>query len=136
MSARSANLIRFLSDVRVAVDRGEYSIGDKIVVTVANNLDQPLEIGTQRTNCSILWIERFADGLWQRLRNCTDLSPAVEMHMEAKKQLTQTIDTGYTYGGPSFFPEGIYRASLHFTAGELTEGYYIGIATSTVFRIK
>jgi len=95
--------------VSVVTDKGGYTVGETIVVTVTNNLDIPITTVNQQSFCSIIRMESQNDGNWQEVKNCYSGEPVSEVTISPGEKAVQQLQA---------FASGIYRVGLIYSEGD------------------
>jgi hypothetical protein len=124
--------------VLVSTNKLRYTIGETIVVQVANTLDTAITTRDQRFQCTIIALERRRerDGEWSEVRNCFSGAPVSEVTLEPGASTTIRLESGSNpLGG---LEPGLYRAALYYSRGDrlsLASGKLL-VAKSEQFRLE
>ncbi len=91
--------------VKLTVDAASYHVGDPISVTLSNQSAQAIEFPDQRTECSVVQLQRQENGNWKEVNPCFRGIPIRMIILEAEKDLTVKLVS-------SSGSAGLYRATL------------------------
>lgn len=116
--------------VTLTLNQQRYSTYSLIIVTIHNGTQHTIWAADHQTNCTVLALERLAQGSWTRVGQCSLLTPTRIIPIAPGAVLAQRLSssTGWI--------SGIYRVSLNFHYGsgatDLGPG---GVVHSATFSI-
>ena len=106
----TATLPRAISDsVSIVIDKGTYTVGETIVVTVTNHLDVPITTVNQQAFCTVIRMESGSDGTWQEVKNCFSGEPVAEFTIAPGTSVTESLPA---------FAAGTYRVGIRYSVGD------------------
>lgn len=124
--------------VLVSTDKLLYLVGETIVVQVSNTLDTPVTTRDQRSECTIIGLERRSESGadWTEIRSCLSGAPVSEVTLQPGTSTTIRLESGVSMSGP--LEPGVYRAALDYSFGDrlsLAPGKLL-VARSEQFRLE
>ncbi len=104
--------------VTLTLDKQHYSASDTIVVTIHNGLSQTIWLEGQQTNCKAVLVERQQGDQWNRVQDCTLLTPAHPVPLAAGSTIAEGVAATQGFlADATGWPAGTYRVSLTYAAG-------------------
>jgi hypothetical protein len=105
--------------VTVELAKTSFREGERVQAIVANGLDQPVYTENQKSDCTIVKLERLKDGLWEWISGCAFMErlPSV-VEIGPGEVVEVTINPHRQQPGPIGAPlrlafgEGTYRVAL------------------------
>lgn len=104
-----------ITDVRVTTDRQTYRRGEKILVTIVNDLSVTIYAQTGQTYCTTVAVQRKTDSKWQMEGRCAAGAPPGFISIPPMSKTVQ----GLMPQGPfdKEFVPGQYRIAFTFSIG-------------------
>jgi hypothetical protein len=117
--------------VTVTVDKTHYAPQDTITVTISNGLATTISTTDHQTNCTIVTLERLANGAWQAEGVCRLKTPTRIVPISPGMTVQQLSSSPW--------PTGTYRVAFrYFTEPDAVQGASPGqggLVYSTTFTI-
>ena len=99
--------------VAVAVDEPQYTPADTIVVRIHNGLATPIFARDERSDCTLVDLERWVNGSWQVVAPCVNMRPAPHfVQLAPGAALTQQLAPGQSDSSGDAWPAGTYRIAF------------------------
>jgi hypothetical protein len=99
--------------VAVAVDEPHYTPADTIVVSIHNGLATPLFARDERSDCTLVDLERWVNGVWQIQAPCVNMQPAPRVvQLTPGTVLTQQLAPGQSDSSGDGWSVGTYRITF------------------------
>jgi hypothetical protein len=113
--------------VSIVTDKGEYTVGETIVVTVTNNLNIPITTLNQQAFCTIIRMELQKDGNWQEVKNCYSGEPVAEVTIKPGEKVVKQLETPAS---------GTYRVGLIYSEGDAYDRGKLLAVFTVAFEVK
>jgi hypothetical protein len=94
--------------VRLVFDGLPEYVDQGFAVRVLNDTDMPIQTTDHKSNCTILDVERNANGTWAKVAQCQSLRPTRLIRIEP----SQSYDVKLSADSSSAYPPGTYRVEF------------------------
>jgi len=104
------------SQVQVTMGKPRYGPREPIVVTVTNNLPNPIFTLTGRTYCTVIAVQRRESDEWRSVGPCVSAEPRLFLPIHPNGTMVITLDPEATNSLVQPFNAGTYRVELPYTS--------------------
>jgi hypothetical protein len=99
--------------VTLALGKPQYAPADTIVVTIHNSLATPIFARDERSDCTLVDLERWVNGSWQAVAPCVNMQPVPRVvQLASGAALTQQLTPGQSDFSGDAWPAGTYRIAF------------------------
>jgi hypothetical protein len=119
--------------VRIALDLGQYGIGDTFHVTISNESGGAIKAADHQSNCTILHPQYAVNDSWQLVNKCLALTATRIIGVAAGS--TSRFDLAPPGSGTPGWQTGTYRVQLSYMTGTDRTAGQLGTAYSPTFIV-